>query len=186
MEFLSHTGSGFTGAPLGCSMVEKRRTMVMTGPATLIGAFLRASVQNQKAERDELRASLIATRWCDAGGVIDEAFAGALREKFGEQPSLHQIRKFTLRFFWTYKSAKRICTPEQVELTLRWGVGEKVSLDQIDGRVLEAVKMLALAAVVADLELSPSELDELLAQAERRAYVTGYRATLRDQPLLST
>ncbi|MEV6374911.1 hypothetical protein [Micromonospora musae] len=157
------------------------KNVAVTGPATLIGEFLSASVQNQHARRDELRASLTATRWHDASGVIDEAFAGALRKRFGEQPSLHQLRKLTLRIFRTYKRAKRICTPEQVELALRWGVGEEVSLDQLDGRVLEFIKMLTLGAVVADLELSPPELDELLMRAERRAYVAGNRATRRDE-----
>lgn len=162
---------------------REAENVAVTGPATLIGAFLRASAQNDKAVRDELHASLIATRWHDAGGVIDEAFAGALRRKFGEQPSLHQIRRFTLRFFRIYKSAKRIFTPQQVELALRWGVGEEVPLDQIDGKLLESVKMLALGAVVADLKLSSPELDELLAQAERRAYVAGYRPTLWEEQL---
>jgi hypothetical protein len=156
------------------------RLVMLSGPATLMGSYLRALARKESDTRERIREDLIRTGWEGATGVIDGAFLEAVALKFDSKTTLRDLSRFSERMLRHYRATT--LSAKDVETMLRWGLGEQIPVNDVPSKAAEAIKMLVFAAVADDRRLTASDLDDLLARAERYAYTSGFRPTTIESP----
>jgi hypothetical protein len=143
--------------------------MSAMGPSSIPALYARAVVRKDLAARDRLPEDPTGE---SVAGFIDALFEVAVRRRFAPDCP---VRDITLSVDLMRRRHEDVDVPVlEVEALIRERLGEAVPTGEIEEDVAELAKVLTFAAVVDELALYDSELDDLLVEAERLAEQRGH------------
>jgi hypothetical protein len=146
----------------------------VTGPQTLVGKWVRLIPPAHEEARKHLLAEMRRTKGWTRGRVevLNNAFQIALRMRFPTDGDVRDITRFVHDIDPIL--GHRGVGPLEVEAKIREALGEDVSTEGIDVNATIAISRLVLGLVVDDLGLTQDDIDNVVAEAERRAVREGH------------
>ena len=139
----------------------------MTDVVTQYKEHLRAMFNGNTDQAQRILESMGDGPWEGTGRFNLAVFGLAARKRFSDDKSHEAVMTFVRDADRAWASAEESPNPLHVELLTRAALGETDLFDAVPSEARNVILPVAAYAMISDINLSSTEIDELLDQAEQ-------------------